>query len=146
MLNSMKKLIDLYLKLFAFWMRFPQKIRYLLVGGYNTVVSYALYALLLFFMDGQREQVALLGSFLISSVNSFWTQKIFVFQGKGKVHVEYIKCLMSWGVSYVLNVILLALFVDAMHINAYTAQFIALILVTINSYFLLKFFAFKEKK
>lgn len=142
----MKKLIDLYLKLFAFWMRFPQKIRYLLVGGYNTVVSYALYALLLWIMDGAREQLALLGSFLISSINSFWTQKIFVFQGRGKVHQEYVKCLASWGVSYVMNVVLLALFVKGLHMNAYLGQFVALILVTINSYLMLKCFAFKEKK
>lgn len=142
----MKKLIDLYLKLFAFWMRFPQKIRYLLVGGYNTVVSYALYALLLWMMDGAREQLALFGSFLLSSINSFWTQKIFVFQGRGKVHQEYAKCLASWGVSYVMNVALLALFVNAFGMNAYVAQLIALIIVTVNSYLMLKFFAFKEKK
>lgn len=144
--EAMKKLIELYLKMFVFWMRFPQKIRYLLVGGYNTVVSYALYALLLWMMDGAREQLALLGSFLISSINSFWTQKIFVFQGHGKVRQEYAKCLASWGVSYVMNVILLALFVDALHMNAYLGQFIALVIVTVNSYLMLKFFAFKEKK
>lgn len=145
-LKPMKKLIDLYFKLFAIWMRFPQKIRYLLVGGYNTVVSYALYVLLLWLMGGLHEQLALLGSFLLSSINSFWTQKIFVFGTKGHARWEYIKCLMSWGASYTLNVVLLAVFVDGFHMNAYMAQFIALILVTINSYLMLKRFAFKEKK
>ena len=104
----MNKIIELYLRLFHFWMRFPEKLRYLLVGGYNTVVSYALYAL--FVWLGIHPQWALFWSFLISSINSYWTQKIYVFNTRGNVGKEYIRCLFSWGVSYLLNTGLLALF------------------------------------
>ena len=139
----MKKLIELYFKVFEFWMKFPEKLRYLLVGGYNTVISYLVFVLLLWMMNGAHEQIALLLSFAISSINSYWTQKIYVFGTKGNVKKEYVKCLVSWGASYILNVILLAIFVDLMEMTPYLAQFIALILVTINSYLMLKRFAFK---
>lgn len=145
MLNAMKTLIDLYLRLFAFWMKFPEKIRYVLVGGYNTVISYLLYAWFLWLMNSEYEQVALFLSFIVSSLNSYWTQKIYVFNTRGNIKKEYIKCLISWGISYALNVILLFLFVKMIGMNPYIGQFFALILVTINSYLMLKKFAFRRE-
>lgn len=145
MLNAMKTLIDLYLRLFAFWMKFPEKIRYVLVGGYNTVISYLLYAWFLWLMNSEYEQVALFLSFIVSSLNSYWTQKIYVFNTRGNIKKEYIKCLISWGASYALNVILLFLFVKMIGMNPYVGQFFALILVTINSYLMLKKFAFRRE-
>ena len=135
----MNKIIDLYLKLFHFWMRFPEKLRYLLVGGYNTVVSYALYAL--FLWSWGHPQWALFLSFLIASINSYWTQKIYVFNTKGNVLKEYIRCLFSWGVSYLLNALLLEGFLW-LKWNEYWAQLVALALVTINSYLMLKYIYF----
>ena len=124
-------------------MRFPEKLRYLLVGGYNTVVSYALYALYLWL--GADPQVALFLSFLVSSLSSYWTQRIYVFNTRGNVGEEYIKCLIAWGISYGLNAALLSVFLW-MGLNPYVAQVVALILVTINSYLMLKHIAFRDYK
>ncbi len=139
----MRKLIELYLKLFHIWMRFPEKLRYLLVGGYNTVVSYALYALFLYMSGNRYPQLALFASFLVSSVNSYWTQKIYVFGTKGNWKREYVRCLFSWGISYLMNMCLLQGFLW-LGLNPYVAQFIALALVTINSYLMLKYIAFQN--
>ena len=139
----MNKLIEWYKIVFRFWMRFPEKIRYLLVGGYNTVVSYALYAALLWY--GREPQLALFLSFLISSVNSYLTQKYYVFNTPKVQSWEYLRCLMSWGISYVINAFLLkGLLMTGM--NPYLAQFIALAIVTINSYLMLKYLAFRNHK
>ena len=139
----MSKILNLYWALFNFWMRFPEKIRYLLVGGYNTVISYALYAL--FLWKWGHPQWALFWSFFISSINSYWTQKIYVFNTRGHVLREYTRCLFSWGISYLMNVALLEGFLW-LHLNEYFAQFVALILVTINSYLMLKYIAFQNHK
>lgn len=139
----MKHLVALYLKLYHFWMSFPEKGRYVLVGGYNTVVSYALYAGLLWLSGGAWAQCALFLSFLISSLNSFLTQKWFVFATKGDYGREYLKCLLAWGISYVLNALLLALLITGLGLNPYLAQFLALVLVTVNSYLMLKYIAFQ---
>lgn len=132
-----------YYTLFSIWMRFPEKVRYVLVGGYNTVFSYALYALLLWGGLNRYPQLALLISFSLSSVNSFWTQKIYVFHTHGNAWREYIRCLMTWGISYILNVLLLAGFL-MLDLNPYVAQFLALFIITINSYLLLKYIAFRK--
>ena len=139
----MKKLIELYMTVFRFWMKFPEKLRYLLVGGYNTVVSLALYEL--FFWLWERHQLALFLSFFVSSINSYWTQKIYVFNTHGKVAKEYVRCLFSWGVSYGLNVLLLELFVR-LGMDPRIAQIPALALVTVNSYLMLKYIAFQNHK
>ncbi|MBR1904768.1 MAG: hypothetical protein IJ824_06310, partial [Alphaproteobacteria bacterium] len=38
----MRTIIKLYLWAENIWFRFPEKLRYLLVGGFNTVLAYAL--------------------------------------------------------------------------------------------------------
>lgn len=141
----MKKLIDLYLKLFHFWLRFPEKIRFLLVGGYNTVISYALYTLFVWLTAGSEPQQALFLSYIISSINSFLTQKFYVFNTRGNYGKEYISCLLSWGVSYLFDALLLKGFLG-LGLNPYFAQFLALALVTINNYVLLKYVAFQNHK
>ena len=142
-------MVELYLKLYRWWMTWPQKLRFLLVGGYNTVFSYILFAGLLWGLNGQYEQIALALSFALSSVNSFWTQKIYVFASRAPAWPEFIKCLETWGISYILNACLLWIFVDGIGINAYIAQIIILVILTIFSWVMLKHFAFRnnmEKK
>lgn len=140
----MKKIKILYDRLFRFWMTFPEKIRFLLVGGYNTVVSYALYSLFLYFSGGNSPQLSLFLAFVVSSLNSYWTQRIYVFQSKNTDRLkEYFKCLTAWGINYGCNAVLLLILTR--FLNPYLAQLVALILVTINSYLMLKYIAFKPK-
>lgn len=141
----MKKLIELYLIVFHFWMRFPEKLRFLLVGGYNTVVSYILYALFLWMSDEDYPQLSLLLSFLLSSINSYITQKFYVFNTRGNYIREYIKCLATWTIGYFLNAGLLFALTKWLGWNPYYAQLSALIFITINNYLLLKYFAFKPQ-
>lgn len=136
--------IKQYLKIYNFWIKIPEKIRFLLVGGYNTVVSYVLYMFLVYVE--MEPQVALFLSFIISSVNSYLTQKFFVFLTRGDYIKEYIKCLSTWIGGYVFNAILLFVFLDVCGINAYIAQLICLIILTLYSYCFLKYFAFRTKK
>lgn len=124
-------------------MTWPEKIRYILVGGYNTVVSYALYALFLWLWG--HPQLALFLSFLISSLNSYWTQKIYVFATRGNYLKEYIKCLFCWGIGYLLNTGILQSLIW-MGTNPYLAQGIALALVAVGSYLMLKYLAFQNHK
>lgn len=125
-------------------MRWPQKLRFLLVGGYNTVFSYALFAGLLWLMNGTHEQIALVLSFAISSLNSFVTQKVYVFATAGNWKAEFIKCLGTWGLSYLINAIILGVLVDCVGITPYIAQAYGVIFLTAFSWIMLKHFAFKK--
>ena len=137
----MKRLLFFYNQLFNLWIKFPEKIRFLLVGGYNTVFSYFLYVLLVYF--GLNAQISLLISFAVSSVNSYLTQKFYVFLTKGNYLNEYLKCLTTWFGSYVLNAVLLFVFMHFFNLNAYIGELIVLILLTVYSFVALKYFAFK---
>lgn len=142
----MQKLLSLYNFLFDFWVRFPQTIRYLLVGGYNTVVFYFLYVLFVLYFGEQTAQVSLFAAFVVSSFNSFFTQRTFVFLSEGDYKKEYLKCLFSWAIGYVLNAALLWVFIQIIGLNVYLSEFVVLVIVTCLTYFLLKYFAFKKEK
>ena len=58
---------------------------------------------------------------------------------------EYLKCCTTWAVSYVLNALILEVFVKYLEINVYLAQFISLFVVSASTYVLFKFFAFNVK-
>ena len=137
------KIILLYNTLFTLWMKLNQKVRFILVGGYNTCFSYALYALFVWLK--MNPHLALLLSFFLSSFNSYFTQKFYVFNTKGNYISEYIKCLTTWAGSYFINMILLILFLEFIGFNPYLAEFIALIILTCYSFVALKYFAFKHK-
>lgn len=139
-----KEIVALYLIIFHFWMRFPEKIRFLLVGGYNTLISYLIYALICYCTLEKYPQMALFLSFIFSSPNSYLTQKFYVFNTRGNYVKEYFKCMISWTVGYGLNaVVLYGLLLTGL--NPYLAQFLAVTVITINNYLLLKYFAFSKK-
>lgn len=139
----MKKLI---LTVWNFWFSLPEKIRFLLVGGFNTVVSYLMFICFIHFLGESKYQICLCLSWVVSSVVSFSTQKIFVFETRGHWISEYVKCLCSWSIGYVINAGALELSISVFALNVYIGQASAIILTTIVTYLLFKHFAFKRKQ
>ena len=140
-------LIKAFWTVWNWWFKLPDKIRFLLVGGFNALVQYVLYVLLLWWWGDECYQTALIVSWIISTFSSFTTQKIFVFCTRGKWQEwvqEYIKCLGIWVVAYLINAFVLWLLVDFGRINPYGAQILAVACTTISSYILMKYFAFKH--
>lgn len=125
------------------WFNFPEKIRFLLVGGFNTVVSYLMFAGFIFVLGEPRYQLSLILAWILSSFISFSTQKIFVFQTKGNWYREYVKCLLTWSIGYLINAGTLELFVKMLHLNVYIGQAVSILLTTVITYLLFKHFAFK---
>ena len=143
----MKYFITLFWKIWNLWFRLSDKIRFLLVGGFNATIQYLIYACLLYFWSEEKYQTALILSWVISSISSFATQKIFVFCTKGKLFdwvKEYAKCVGVWIVSYSINAIILGILVNFADMNAYLAQIAAITCTTVTSYILFKYFAFKH--
>ncbi len=145
----MSYFIKIFWTIWNFWFKLPDKIRFLLVGGFNALVQYLIYISFLYFWSEDKYQTALILSWIISSFSSFATQKIFVFCTKGKFIdwiKEYIKCLGVWVVSYTINAVILEILVNYFVINPYLSQIIAITCTTISSYILFKYFAFRHKK
>lgn len=140
-------LIKLFWTIWNLWFKLSDKIRFLLVGGFNACVQYALYALIIWLWDEQHYQVALILSWIISTLSSFTTQKVFVFCTRGKLKdwlKEYIKCLGVWVFAYIINAVILELLVNMVGLNPYIAQIVAIACTTVTSYIMMKYFAFKH--
>ncbi len=128
-----------------YWFKIPDKIRFLFIGGTNAAISYAIFALAVYILGPKNYQACVILQWSLSSVFSYFNQKIFVFATKGNYIKEYLKCCSTWAVSYVLNVIILELLVRFAIKNVYLSQFVSIFLVSVVTYVLFKYFAFKTK-
>ena len=128
------------------WFKLPNFIRFVIIGGINALISYLIYALAIFLIGEAHYQLCVFLQWALSSVISYLNQKFFVFCTKGNYIKEYLKCCTTWAVSYILNVIILEIFVRFIIKNVYISQFISLFVVSISTYILFKLFAFKPAK
>ena len=131
--------------MFNYWFNISDKIRFLLVGGFNAGVSYLIYSSFCIILGEAAYQTALAIAWIISSVVSFTTQKFLVFRGNGNWMKEYAKCCTTWVFSYMINAGLLEAFVKVLHINVYVAQILATLSAAVFTYVVFKKFAFRGK-
>lgn len=101
----------------------PQKallqfIRYLLVGGFNTVFGYGVFALLNWLLTGHGAYSYLYASFLSSVITisiAFLGYKWFVFRTRGNYLVEWIRCFGVYGTSVLISLVGMAILVPILH-------------------------------
>lgn len=133
-------------KLLKLWFNLKQPIRFILVGGYNTVLGYIIfaglnYALGVFLFTW----VILLLSYIVGVAHNFVLFKIFVFNTQGNWLAECIKTYYSYIFVYLLNVGLLNLLIAMFNFSSYIAQLICVIILPTITYFIMKNFTFKSK-
>jgi len=127
------------------WCKIPDKIRFLFIGALNAAISYAIFAAAVFILGSKHYQACVILQWSLSSVFSYFNQKFFVFCTKGNYLKEYLKCCSTWAVSYLLNVIILELLVRFAIKNVYLSQFISIFAVSVVTYVLFKYFAFRRR-
>lgn len=153
-------IVKLYKKLETIWFRINQKIRFILVGGFNTAVSFLIYYMFLYLTSG-KEQLSLLLMNLVNINISIATMRYYVFQSTGPFIKEYTKAFSSYVVLYFINMGLLATFVRIIHIqetlspdsmllsipnlNKAIAQLCCVIIITIMTFFIHKYFSFRKR-
>lgn len=134
-----------YKSLYNYWQNINDKIRFLIIGAINAANSYLIFAIALYFIGEAHYQLCVMLQWTISSVFSYLTQKFFVFCTKGNYVREYLKCCSTWLVSYFLNVVILEFFVRYLIKNVYISQLLSIFVVSVVTYILFKYFAFKRK-
>ncbi len=135
-----------FYRFWDFWLRRPEQHRLLLLGGFNSLIIYLLFAVSLCILGDGHYQVNLLLSWMFSSFASFSLMKIFVFCSHGSWCAEYKKCAVSWLVSYAVNALALALFVGAWAWNPCWAQLVAIGIYGSLTYWLFSAFLFRHLK
>ncbi|MBO5038862.1 MAG: GtrA family protein [Alphaproteobacteria bacterium] len=153
------RIVNVYKKLEAIWFKLNQKIRFLLVGGFNTTLSFIIYYIFLYITDG-KEQLSLLLMNLVNINISIATMRYYVFQSTGSFKKEYVKAFSSYIVLYCINTGLLALFVriirlkeilpsnsiflEIPNLNKAAAQLCCICIITVMTFFVHKYFSFRK--
>ncbi|MGO2745886.1 GtrA family protein [Microbacterium sp.] len=125
-----------------------QRVRFIAVGGVNTVVGYAIYAVLAQWVFARVPfgyLLALVISYAISITLAFILYRRFVFVVKGNVLVDFARFVSVYAVSILANIAALPILVEAVHLHPLVAQAIVLIVTTLISFFGHKHFSFRRK-
>lgn len=153
-------IVKAYKYLEKIWFSLNEKIRFILVGGFNTTVSFFIYYAFLYLSSG-KEQLSLLLMNLVNINISIATMRYYVFQSKGNWWHEYTKAFSSYIVLYFLNMGLLAFFVNYVNVtsvispdsvlhsipnlNKAVAQLCCIVIITTITFFVHKYFSFKKE-
>jgi predicted glycoside hydrolase/deacetylase ChbG (UPF0249 family)/putative flippase GtrA len=136
--------LRLYQKLERWWFRLPQQGRYLLVGGFNTVFAYAVFALLAVGI-GIPYLPALVLQYLITVNVSVLTMRYYVFQSRGNAVREWLKGWTVYLGMLAFNSTFLAFLIEICRFGELSGQAVYLTVSTVLTYFLHKYFSFGRK-
>jgi putative flippase GtrA len=115
-----------------------QRARFLLVGGTNTVIGYAVFAvfdLTLFADVPHGHLLSLIPAYAISIVIAFFLYRRFVFHVSGRAGRDFLAFVSVNLVSIGLNLVLLAVLVSVFAIPTLVAQAFALMVTVLVTYF-----------
>jgi putative flippase GtrA len=128
-------------------LRGDERVRFLLVGGFNTVFGYGLFAL---FELTIGRYVGYLGCLYIAAaiatVVAFILHRRITYRvaGTGSVVIDFLRFSIVYVVTLALNSLALPLLVELAHIAPLIAQAAITIIATVLSYFGHKFFSFRR--
>ncbi|NLU49340.1 MAG: GtrA family protein [Syntrophomonadaceae bacterium] len=123
--------------------RHEEKIRFVVVGGWNTVFGYLVFAGLYYLLRSHLHYLLLLAaSYIISITNAYLGYKFAVFKTRGNYLREYLRFYLVYGVSFLVNLILLPVLVEALGLHPLVAQALILFFTTVISYTGHKYYSF----
>ena len=144
----------LYLWVEKIWFKFPQKMRFLLVGGFNTVFAYLvlnllniLFGLLLkdVFSPVVIANLALIIQYILTINVSFITMRYYVFQSHGNWRKEWLKAWSVYIFLYLINAPILTFMMAVLGWSTWLAQGVYLVFSTIVTFLLHKYYSFRKK-
>lgn len=126
-------MIKIYKKLENWWFNINKKIRFLLVGGFNTVTVFLLF---ICFVETCRlpYQAALIVLYLISVNLSIFSMRYYVFQSTGNLREEYLKAVSFYLAMLLFNYAFLFVTIDLLALGTITAQAIYTVLSVLITY------------
>ena len=139
-------MIKLYFLLEKIWFNhIGQKIRFLLVGGFNTVVAYLIFTAL-YFLTGHRYLISVIIQCTISINISIITMRYYVFRSHGRFLKEYCKAAGFYAYMLFFNMAWLFIFIETLHIHALISQALYLCVSTVLTFLCHKYFSFRQPK
>jgi putative flippase GtrA len=126
------------------YFRYREPLLYLVVGGWNTVFGYGVWALMQYLLgDYLPYLVVLMLAWPIAVLNAYLGYRYVVFRSQASVLKEFPRFLLVYLVTLVANLALLPVALRAMPFNIYVVQALLTVLVVVCSYLGLKYFSFR---
>ncbi len=136
----------------SFYQKHALQCRFLVIGGFNTLIGIFVYPLLYWWLVPASHAVnimvvdsVLVVSQIICISNSYLMNKYFVFKTKGLSFWEYLRFTLFYNIIFIINLGLLPLLIKIMHANPAKIQIGINVLVAMSSYFWHKLVTFKKK-
>ena len=113
---------------------------YALIGLMTNLLGYVLYLLLTYL--GGAPKLTMTALYSVGALIGFFANRRFTFRYDGHIGVAGIRYLMAQLLGYLLNLTLLVLFVDWLGLAHQIVQAVAIFLVAVFLFVLLRFFVF----
>jgi putative flippase GtrA len=126
-----------------------ERVRFLLVGGFNTVVGYGIFVLVQLTIGKHTSYLlSLYVATIIGTIIAFLGHRRFTFQisGSHNVVIDFFRFASVNVVALVVNTVALPLLVEFGGLNPIVAQALIVILTMLISYVGHKFFSFRRRK
>lgn len=136
-------MLSLYRAVEKIWFRLPQKLRYLLVGGFNTVLVYILFAAAVRW-GGLSYKTAIVLVYIAGVNVSIFTMRYYVFRSSGNIKREYAKAWSVYFFAMLINYAAMYFMVDVCAVNELAAQGVYTVFITVLTYILHKSFSFSK--
>lgn len=123
-----------------------EKIRYLIIGVFNTFFGYSVFAILWMLWGKALHYVGILSiSHAINVTCAFFAYRIFVFRKKGDGLGDFVRFNTVYLGAFIFNIVVLPILIEVMHFHPLVAQAFVIILTVVTSYILHRRFSFKPK-
>lgn len=120
-----------------------RKVRFLFVGALNTIVGYGVYAACIY--AGLHYFLAQFIASVMGITHSYLWNKFFTFRVRKKSVSEVFRFVAVYGAAYLVNVLLLWVLIDEMHLDMYFAGLICTAFTVVISYIGHKKISFRKK-
>ena len=125
------------------WFGIGEKFRFLILAIFVMGMRFIIFSGFIILFATNHYQIVLAFTWIVSSYFAFLLYKHLVFINKEEHFMQYMKSLMIWAGSYVVNVFLLDLFIEKFNYSVYWAQGIIISFLLVTNYLLFKYFAFR---
>jgi putative flippase GtrA len=140
---TIKRLVEFFTK---FSPENKKKMRYLAVGIWNTIFPYIVFAFIYYITNGKLHYVIILVLCqVIGLTNAYVCYKFFVFKTKGNVVREYLRFYVVYGTTFIINLVLIGLFVEVFGLNPVLSQGVIAVAIVVIAYLGHNRFSFSAK-
>jgi len=123
-----------------------RRIKYLFVGGWNTLFGYLAFSAL-YFLFGASVGYApvLIASFVLGMLNNYFCYKWFVFKSSGSFIKEFPRFSLVYLVVLAANLVAFPWLTKTLGLNPYVSQLVFTVVVVVSTYIVNKRFSFRSE-